>query len=233
MTGLTPSHLMARSKGSKKTSTRTKAKKRKKAKKNKRSLPKSLRKGDLPSTATEVMTAGLGALREAQSTGSKQFRALVERGREVQASGSDAAREAIEDVDRAVDQALQTIRSAGEAVTGGVQDRVESVVEGVMQRLGIPRRTEVVELQARVDALAARLGGLASSTAPARTTFAVRKHGTGWAVCRADETEPAAVRSTKKQALFEARALARSHTPSELAVYKLDGTLADTTTYGE
>jgi len=221
---------MASSKGSKKA-----AKKRTKTKKNaKAAVPKSLRKGALPTSVGEVMAAGLGALREAQSSGGKTFNELVARGRTVQASGSDAVREAVRDVEGAVDRALDTARSAREAVTGGVQDRVESVVEGVLQRLGVPTRDEVVALQATVDALGARLPGRssASSTASSRETFAVRKHASGWAVHRGGDGESVAVRSTKKQALFEARAMARTNAPSELAVYKLDGTVGDTTTYG-
>ncbi|GAB5535748.1 MAG: hypothetical protein Rubg2KO_19970 [Rubricoccaceae bacterium] len=228
---------MAKSKGSKK----KRSKKHKKAKKKRASatkapkVPKSLRKGDLPTSVGEVLAAGLGALREAQSSGSKQFNALVTRGRAVQASGSEAARDAGRDVESAVDRALGTVRSAHEAVTGGVQDRVESAVEGVLLRLGVPTRDEIVALQATVDAMEAQLSGIgvASSSGVTRETVEVRKHTSGWAVYRGGAEAPAAVRSTKKQALFEARALARSHAPSELTVRKLDGTVGETTTYGD
>ncbi|MEO0557982.1 MAG: phasin family protein [Bacteroidota bacterium] len=226
---------MASSKRSKKQErkgTKTPKKKRVSSKK-KTSVPKSLRSGALPTSVSDVMAAGLGALREAQSSGGKQFDALVKRGREVQTSGTKAARDAAQDVEDAVDRALQTVKSAGEAVAEGVQDRVEAAVESVLLRLGVPTRDEVLSLQATVDALETRLfdGASASSSPVDREAFAVRKLDAGWGVLRAGAEEPVLLRSTKKQALFEARALARTHVPSELAIYKMDGTIGDTTTY--
>lgn len=213
-----------------------KNKSKKKAKKGtSKDLPKALRKGALPSTVSEVMAAGLGALREAQSSGSQQFDELVKRGRTVQQSGSDAAREAMRDVEDAVDRVFGSVRSAGDAVADGVQGRVEGMVEAVLSRLGVPTRGEILELQATVDALTARVTSArsASSTGPDRAVYEVRKHDEGWAVVRPGADRASAVRSTKKEALHEARSLARGQAPSTLVVYKLDGTVADTTTYDD
>lgn len=213
-------------------SKKSKSKSKKKAKKGKTpTLPKALRKGTLPSTVGDVMAAGLGALRDAQATGSEQFDALVARGRAVQESGSEAAREALRDVESAVDRVLGSVRSAGDAV----QDRAETVVEGVLNRLGVPTRDEIRALQATVDALTARVTSAsdASSTPMDRTLYEVRRQDDGWAVLRADAERASAVRSTKKEALHEARGLARRHTPSTLTVYKLDGTVSDTTDYDD
>lgn len=218
-----------------KSSKKSKKGKNKKAKES-ASLPKTLRKGTLPSAVSDVMEAGLGALREAQSSGSKQFDELVKRGRAVQQSGSDAARDAVREVESAVDRVLGSVRSTGDAVVEGVQGRVESVVEGALVRLGVPTRDEVQALQSTVDALTARVTSASvanSMPSDERTTYEVRRHENGWAVQRVGTERASVILGTKKEALHEARALARSHTPSRLTVYKLDGTVSDTTEYDD
>lgn len=211
----------------------SKKKAKSKGKKSKSTVPKSLRDGVLPTSVSEVMEAGLGALREAQSSGSKQFDSLVKRGRTIQSSGSKAAQDAARQVENAVDQVMGSVRSRGDSVVDGIQDRFESVVEGVLSRLGLPTLDEVQELQATVDALEARV--LAASTSGssngAGTVYEVRHQENGWAVRQTDADTEIQAFKTKKEALYEARALARQHVPSTLVTYRLDGTVGDTTTY--
>ena len=224
---------MAKAKTSKSSSKKASTKKAKKGKKSQAVVPKSLRRGVLPTSAGEVLAAGLGALRDAQTIGSKQFDELVKRGRAVQASGSEAARKAVREVDGAVDRVMDTVRSAGENAVDGVQGRVESAVESVLGRLGVPTSDEIRDLQAIVDALTARVTStLDTSLAPTKwSVFEVKKHEDGWSVRRVGAERAASVRSTKKEALHEARTLARRHAPSRLTVYKLDGSVSGTTEY--
>ena len=54
-----------------------------------KTLPKSLRKGSLPSPVSDVLAAGLGALEKAQKSGSDSFDALVSLGSKVVERGLD------------------------------------------------------------------------------------------------------------------------------------------------
>lgn len=220
----------------------SKKKKSKGSKKGSRALPKSLRKGSLPSSVDEVLTAGLGVLRQAQKSGGG-FAAFVERGRAVQAGGSDAAREAVLELEGAVDRVVGTVRAAPGAVAGGVQDRVERAVTALLGTLGVPGRDEVAELRAAVETLEARIADArrpgadrdAQNSEPAaeRARFEVGSHPDGWAVRREGAERATVVKPTKKAALHHARGLARNHAPSTLTVHNLDGSVSGSTDYGD
>ena len=225
-----------------------KSTKKKTSKKNKNrkgassAVPKSLRKGKLPRPVGEVMAAGLGALRDAQTSGEDAFDDLVARGRAVQDAGGDAAQLAIRQVEQAVERVTEAASSAGSSVAGRVQDGVEGVVEGILKRLGVPGRGEVERLQATVAELTARLEAAsaagsaprsAASPAPARSRFEVVKHPDGWAIQRVGAGRATAVLATKKEALRDARELARAQAPSELTVHNLDGSVSDTLEYDD
>ena len=221
---------------------KSKKKSKKKNKKGARSVPKSLRKGKLPKPVGEVMAAGLGALRDAQISGGTAFDDLVARGKAVQDAGGDAARQAIGQVEQAVDRVTEAASSTGSSVVGRVQDGVEGAVEGILKRLGVPGRGEVEQLQATVAELTARLDGAAAASRtptadPAeeveRSRFEVVKHADGWAVQRAGASRATAVLKTKKEALRDARELARTRTPSQLTIHNLDGSVSDTVAYDD
>ena len=219
-----------------------KSKKSSKNKKNQKgggAVPKSLRKGKLPKPVGEVMAAGLGALRDAQKSGGTAFDELVARGKAVQDAGGDAARQAIGQVEQAVDRVTEVASSTGASVVGRVQDGVEGVVETVLKRLGVPGQGEVEALRATVAALTARLEGASASgrppaaapTAGERARYEVVKHADGWAVQRPGASRATAVLQTKKEALRDARELARAHAPSALTIHNLDGSVSDTVEY--
>ena len=217
-------------------------KKKKKAKK----LPKSLRKGGLPRPVADVWAAGIGALAQARKKGGDSFEALVEIGTTVAGSGSKAAQAAVEQVESAASDVAGSARGLVGGAADGVQGRVEDVVEGVLHRLGVPGRDEVLALQAQVERLQSRLSTLSEPSASGaganggdeapgdgsgRTVYRVAKHDRGWSVQRDGAERATAVHATKKEALVDARRTARAHAPSQLVVQKADGSVGEETDY--
>lgn len=210
--------------------------KKKKGKK----LPKSLRKGALPKPVDAVLAAGVGALARAQKKGAGTFDTLVQRGERVTKDGGDAARDAMSDVEAAVAQIVEDARSRAGGAADSLQGRFEAVVEVALGAAGVAGRGDVDALRQRIDALQDRIGTLAGAGAGATdgeaerpaARFEVRPHPDGWAVQAAGADEAAAVLGTKKEAVRDARKLAKEHAPSTLTVRKLDGTVADVSVYG-
>ena len=218
-------------------------------------LPKSLRKGGLPRPVADVWAAGVGALAEARKEGGESFDALVEIGATVAETGSKAARSAVEQVESAAGRVAGLARGLAGGAADGVQGRVEDVVEGVLIRLGVPGRDEVLALQAQVDALQSKIGDLsqppaspaearsaspseapsagdqAASADPDRAAYRVARHDRGWSVQRDGAERAASVHATKKEALVDARRTARAHAPSRLVVLKADGSVEAETDY--
>ena len=203
-------------------------------------LPKSLRKGDLPRPVEEVWEAGVGALAQARKKGGDTFEALVHLGSRVVDTGGKAARTAVGQVESAADSVVQTARDVADGAVDGVQGRIEGTVEAILARVGVPGRDEVRALQAHVDALEARLVELqaepaapaaAPASAPAAERYEVRPHERGWAVQKAGAARATAVHPTKKEALRDGRQTAKAHAPSQLTIYKTDGSVGDVVEY--
>lgn len=203
----------------------------------KRSLPKSLRKGALPRSVEDVWSAGVGALAQARKTGGDSFDSLVALGSTVVQKGTGAARSAVDQVESAASSLVGTAKGVAGGAAETVTDGMEGVVEGVLARLGVPGRDEVLALRSKVDALQARVADLLAAEAAAPdaeadgTVYHVETHERGWAVQRVGAERALAVHPTKKAALVDARQTARAHAPSRLVVFKADGSLADETTY--
>ncbi len=213
-------------------------------------VPKALRKGALPRPVGEVWAAGVGALVQARKSGTDSFDALVSLGTTVVDTGTGAARTAADQVEAAAATLVGTAKGAASGAVGTVASGVEGLVEGALDRLGIPGRDEVLALRAQVDALHARvtqmLAAASAPPAPRATSGAdaapavatdepvvyhVATHERGWAVQRVGNDRATSVHPTKKDALADARQTARAHAPSRLVVYKADGTVGDETTY--
>lgn len=203
-------------------------------KKQAKKLPKSLRKGALPSSVDAVLAAGIGALGQAQKKGADTFDGLVRRGERVATQGGDAARSALSDVEAAVARIVGDVGAQAGETADGLQDRFEAVVEVALGTLGVAGRGDVEALRQKIDALQVRLGGVVTGdgapTGPV-TCYEVLPHPDGWAVQKAGAERATAVLGTKKEAVRDARQLAKEHVPSELTIRKLDGSVADVTTY--
>ena len=66
-----------------------------------------------------------------------------------------------------------------------------------------------------------------------RKTYVVRpKDGGGWSVMTGGASRATSVHDAKEEAVAKARDLAKRKTPSQLLVYKQDGTVQTEQTYG-
>ncbi|HEX5973274.1 MAG TPA: phasin family protein [Gemmatimonadaceae bacterium] len=91
----------------------------------------------------QVWLAGLGALALTEEEGSKFFRALVKKG------------EGIEKRSRArLSDTMQAARSAPSTTLTKLERQVDTTLENVMHRLGVPTRTEINSLSRRIEGLA-------------------------------------------------------------------------------
>lgn len=193
-------------------------------KKNKRPAHSSV----LPRPVADVWSAGVGALTAVRKRGTEGFDALVARGQAVQDSGEQAAREAIDRVERAAS-------SVTDRAADTVQSGVEAVVERVLGAMGMPGRDEVAALNRQVDALRARvvaLGGPSpDGAAPEAAAYSVEPHPDGWAVRHAGVDRALSVHATKKEATVAARQVAKAHAPSRLVLHRADGTAGETVDY--
>lgn len=118
-----------------------------KKKSKKTSEKKSSEKGRVPheelwESAGKIWLAGLGAMALAEEEGSKFFRKLVERGEEFQDKGRER---------------LDEVRERAEKRWEEIGDNFDKKVAEAMERLGVPTKDEVKELNERLEKLNAKL----------------------------------------------------------------------------
>ena len=181
--------------------------------------------------AHDVWLAGLGALDRARKEGAEGFEALVKRGSKVRAKSAEAVDAALHQLGAARGKAAEVAKSAAASAAetvNAVEDRLETAVEAILARAGVPRRAEVEALTAQVDALQARIAQLTGGA----TVYRVEPHPDGWAVRKEGVAQVSSVHGTKREALSAGRALAKAHAPSRLVVHRADGSEQDTTEYG-
>lgn len=91
----------------------------------------------------QVWLAGLGALALTEEEGTKFFQALVKKG------------EGIEKRSRArLNDTMQAARNAPSNTLSRLERQVDTTLENVMHRLGVPTRTEISSLSRRIEGLA-------------------------------------------------------------------------------
>ncbi len=94
----------------------------------------------------QVWLAGLGALALTEEEGSKFFRALVKKG------------EGIEKRSRArLADTMEAARNAPSTTLSKLERQVDTTLENVMHRLGVPTRSEISSLSRRIEGLAQSL----------------------------------------------------------------------------
>jgi poly(hydroxyalkanoate) granule-associated protein len=99
----------------------------------------------------EVWLAGLGVMQSAQVETTRTFDTLVAKGRRVEERQRKTVHTVQDEVTRRVEEA-----------SGMVRDGVQRVVAGTLHRFGVPTRTDVAELQTRVEQLQSRLKTLSA-----------------------------------------------------------------------
>jgi poly(hydroxyalkanoate) granule-associated protein len=99
-------------------------------------------------TAEQIWLAGVGALTLARTEGSKMFDTLVDVGKQV------------EKILPSPVAAAQAAKHTATEWIGGVQGLVDAQVKAALKRAGIPTRSEIEKLTARVEQLTASIESL-------------------------------------------------------------------------
>ena len=111
-----------------------------------------------PMSAHQIWLAGLGAMSQAQAQGSKAIETLVNDGLAFQRKSQEEARQRFEE---ATERLTSMAQGLGQQASGRI-DKLEHVFEErvarAMHRLGMPTLQDILDLQARVADLEARLG---------------------------------------------------------------------------
>lgn len=105
--------------------------------------------GELKASAHKIWLAGLGALSVAEEEGSKLFKRLVERGETFEAR--------LEHQGERAAAAAKGARARAERVADTVGGTLEESVASVVQRLGVPTRSELQALGKRIEELTAKI----------------------------------------------------------------------------
>ena len=110
---------------------------------------------ELARGARNLWLAGLGALSVAEEAGTQVFDALVEEGK----SWEQQRRERTERTARQVQQ----LTAEGTDAVEAAEERVREEVNDVLQRIGVPHRTDIDDLRDQVNDLAERMDRLADA----------------------------------------------------------------------
>lgn len=176
----------------------------------------------------DIWLAGLGAVVTAEEEGVTLFNTLVKRGEKLETEGKKRFVAVRDDVS-----------ARQKAVSHTVEGTVYEPLLKAMSRFGVPTRGEIKDLTAKVDALTRQVDLLVTKMAQKggdagiQAIYYVVARDEGWVVGKEGMDQPIKIYPTKEDALEEARVLANKHAPSRLHVYKKDGTIQDTFTYGD
>jgi len=116
--------------------------------------------------AQQIWLAGLGAFAMAGEEGKDLFAHLVKRGADVQKSGK--AR--VDHMVKSAEKRATDLRGDAEAALGKVRLPLDKGMAQAMHRMGIPTRTEILELTKRVEALTKAVAKKNGHRRPARRT---------------------------------------------------------------
>lgn len=105
---------------------------------------------------------------------------------------------------------------------GGAEEAADKTLGWIGETAGRMQGDETLEAEGRA---ARRMGE--------RTTYYVRAHPAGgWKVQAEGTSKATSVHKTKDEAVASGKRLARSRPPSQLLVYKQDGSVQEEQTYG-
>ncbi|WP_306601787.1 phasin family protein [Geothrix sp. 21YS21S-2] len=112
----------------------------------------------LKGTANDIWLAGLGAFNLAGEEGGRIFKALVKRGREQKKTNA----EWMAGLQERTDGLKEDAKGLLERVAAPIEDGLAAA----MQRLGVPTRSEIINLTHRVEALTRNVSKAAPKAAP-------------------------------------------------------------------
>lgn len=108
-------------------------------------------------SAQQIWLAGLGAFAKMQEEGSKAFEALVKDGAGMQKKTQQAAEETMAQAQARMAGFASEFGTKAAGGWGKLENIFEERVARALEKLGMPSAAEVAALQARVEALEARL----------------------------------------------------------------------------
>lgn len=186
-------------------------------------------------TGREAWLTSLGAVGVVEVKANEVIDAVVERQAELAKKGVQVEKKGRARVDAVVTRL--DVEGRRRAAARRVETTIGSVTApfaATLRRLGLPTREEVGELTTKVELLTRRVNTLITKLEEqqtARPVFAVKAREDGWQIVQEGIDTPVAVHGTKDEAVEKGRALAVEAAPSQLVVYKKDGTIQDTFEY--
>lgn len=117
----------------------------------------------LKTQARRVWLATLGAYAKAGKEGAAYFKELVSEGQALEKQGKELISDQVDSATNKVEKFRTEFKSRVDAATGGRMEKVvDSVEKGraeLLGRVGIPSRSEIQKLSAKLDELSASLKG--------------------------------------------------------------------------
>ena len=127
-------------------------------------------------SAQQIWMAGVGAFTRAQGEGSKLFEALVKEGMTIEKTTRQLATGRVDAVRDAVEDRVGVVRERAVDTWDRLETVFETRVQRALNRLGVPGREDLTELNARVNELNAELRKLGKGGAkPAANKKAAAK----------------------------------------------------------
>lgn len=148
-------------------------------------------------SAQQIWMAGVGAFTRAQGEGSKLFEALVKEGMTIEKTTRQLATGRVDAVRDAVEDRVGVVRERAVDTWDRLESVFETRVQRALNRLGVPGREDLAELNARVNELNGEL----------------RKLGKAGGT-RAKAAQPAAKKAPARKAKAAAKPAARKAKPA-------------------
>jgi len=118
--------------------------------------------------AQQIWLAGLGAFAKAQQEGTKVFEALVKEGLGMQKKTQATAENGLAQAQSRLAQLADEFSTRATGQWGKLENIFEERVARALEKLGMPSAADVAALEARIEALEARLRDRPTPRKPAR-----------------------------------------------------------------
>lgn len=116
---------------------------------------------ELSKRGRDVWLAGLGALATVEEEGTKLFNNLVDRGKKFESDRRQRIQEVTKQAEAEGEKALAQLEEAGE----DTRAYLTTIVDGALERFGVPTKEEVDALSQKVDALSSQVDALSKALA--------------------------------------------------------------------
>ena len=146
-------------------------------------------------SAQQIWQAGLGAFAKAQEEGGRVFSRLVEEGTNLQKRTRSLAEGKVAEVSETVNKVADGVSKQASGSWDKLEQVFEERVGRAMSSMGVPSRSDIDTLTARVDELTKAVAALAPKKAPA-----ARKPAAKTAVKKPAAKKPAAKKTTRSAA---------------------------------